>query len=154
MRRRIFTVHQGGGDRYPRIDDDPAWWENLLITLIDKNGGSNPLLWPLAWIVQILRAISIQNALDALRGEIGFDGSPDFNFVEAFFTAEKVRRQDPEFRRACESALRIGRIHIPFLGPTILKREIEGMGASVFIRRYGPRIGRTKNQIVLSRRSS
>ena len=156
-----FALYRGGTSRptekfpapNPResgaaMEPDPLWWDRLLALLIDHGGGRFPPLWPLAWIAQALRTASIQRAFQALRKELEFDGSEDFDFVDAFIRIEAERRNDPAFHAACENALRVGRIAIPLLGPVILHREIEGLGQGVFVRRLAWRIGYAKEQIL------
>ncbi len=113
----------------------PEWWRRRVVRSL-RLSLFRPWLWPVQLQLIRLRRQSIERALHTIRGEIGFDGAKDFDFVQAFINTEKERYNDPAFRNACEEALRIGRLTLCGQ-PVILNEEIRGRGPNTFLYHFG-----------------
>ncbi len=118
-----------------RTSVTPRWWRQRVVLAL-RHSLFRPWLWPLQLTLIRLRHQSIKRALHTMRRELKFDGSVDFNFVEAFVDTEAERRHDPRFQAACENALRTGRLAHQGQ-PVILDEEIDGHGQNAFMYHFG-----------------
>lgn len=91
--------------------DPPRWWRMLVVFTL-RHGRWIPPLWPLYSFLVAWRRMDVSRALWRMKGEIGWDGSPSFNFLVGFKRTFQHRGKDPEFWEMCEESIDASRVEI------------------------------------------
>ena len=91
--------------------DPPRWWRTLVVVTL-RHGWLIPPLWPLLLFFTAWRKADVSRALWRMKGEIGWDGTPEFNLLVGFKRTFEHRGNDPAFWEICEKSIDATRVEI------------------------------------------